>query len=77
VYNSSCTLSVLLTSALGTFLTFAQFLYVAIQTFSTQLYYPPGAWLPRWRANKVPMARWAVQVILFFGVNISELSQCI
>jgi len=58
----------------GTFLVFAQFLYVTIQTLPTQLYYPPGARLPRWRKNEVPMRRWIVQVVLFFTINISGCS---
>ncbi|WOO83979.1 UDP-xylose and UDP-N-acetylglucosamine transporter [Vanrija pseudolonga] len=56
--------------ASGTFLTFAQFLYVAVQTFSSQFYFPPGARFPRWRKNEVPIRRWMVQVVLFFGVSL-------
>ncbi|TXT12844.1 hypothetical protein VHUM_01245 [Vanrija humicola] len=56
--------------ASGTFLTFAQFLYVAVQTLPSQFYFPPGARLPRWRKNEVPLRRWMVQVVLFFGVSL-------
>lgn len=55
----------------GTFLTFAQFLYVAVQTLHTQVYLKNG-W-PRWRRNQVPISRWMVQVILFLGVSLSEI----
>lgn len=51
-------------------LTFAQFLYVAVQTLHTQIYIKDG--LPRWRKNVVPLKRWAVQVLLFLGVSLSE-----
>jgi hypothetical protein len=56
----------------GTFLTFAQFVYVAVQTLSTQLVFSPGSSVPRWRRNVVPLRRWAVQVVLFFAVNVSK-----
>lgn len=55
----------------GTFLTFAQFLYVALQTVWTQLYFPPGSRLPRFRRSTVPISRWMVQVVLFVAVSLS------
>ncbi|ORY34799.1 UAA transporter family-domain-containing protein [Naematelia encephala] len=61
----------------GTFLTFAQFVYVAAQNLSHQFYLPPrstgndkGWRLPRWRKNQVPIRRWMVQVLLFLGVSL-------
>lgn len=56
----------------GTFLTFAQFVYVAVQTFSSQLVWTKGSGVPRWRKNQVPIKRWMVQVVLFFAVSLSE-----
>lgn len=64
-------------------MTFAQFLYVTIQTVSSQLYFPTSAgtikgepsksWTPRVRKRGVPIKRWMVQVLLFLGVSLSEL----
>lgn len=70
---------------IGTFLTFAQFLYVTLQTVSSQLYFPPTSaksiengpgrsWVPRVRKMQVPVKRWLVQVFLFLGVSLSEWS---
>jgi UDP-xylose/UDP-N-acetylglucosamine transporter B4 len=67
-----------LRSLLGTFLTFAQFVYVAIQNISSQLELPRTAkgariWgVPGLKKRKVPMKRWLVQVLLFLGVSLSE-----
>ncbi len=64
----------------GTFLTFAQFVYVTIQNLSSQLYFPPRSVssttrvrLPRFRKREVPIRRWMVQVVLFVTVSLSEL----
>ena len=61
---------------IGTFLTFAQFLYVTLQTASSQLYFPrdkgKSSWTPRIRKREVPMSRWLVQVILFLAISLSE-----
>ncbi|BEI84960.1 hypothetical protein CcaverHIS002_0503610 [Cutaneotrichosporon cavernicola] len=54
----------------GTFLTFAQFIYVAVQTFGSQLVWTKGRWTPIWRRNVVPIKRWMVQVVLFFAVSL-------
>jgi len=60
----------------GTFLTFAQFLYVTLQTASSQLHFPSQGgkptWIPRIRKREVPMGRWLVQVVLFLAVSLSE-----
>lgn len=55
----------------GTFLTFAQFVFVAVQTFNSQLVWTKGSWVPAWRKNQVPLKRWMVQVVLFFAVSLS------
>jgi UDP-xylose/UDP-N-acetylglucosamine transporter B4 len=65
----------------GTFLTFAQFVYVTLQTLSSQFYLPPAPpkstmwqWLlraPRMRQRKVPLKRWMMQVVLFLAVSLS------
>ena len=66
------------TEVIGTFLTFAQFLYVTLQTASSQLYFPnqsqksSTAWIPRIRKREVPVKRWLVQVFLFLAVSLSE-----
>ena len=66
------------TEVIGTFLTFAQFLYVTLQTASSQLYFPnqaeksKTAWIPRIRKREVPVKRWLVQVFLFLAVSLSE-----
>lgn len=54
----------------GTFLTFAQFLYVTVQTISSQIEW--NDWVPRRRRNVVPLSRWTVQVVLFVAVSLSE-----
>lgn len=54
----------------GTFLTFAQFLYVTVQTISSQIEW--NGWVPRRRRNVVPLSRWMVQVVLFVAVSLSE-----
>ncbi|CAK9781607.1 UAA transporter [Cutaneotrichosporon oleaginosum] len=54
----------------GTFLTFAQFAYVAVQTISSQIVWKKGSCVPRWRRNVVPIKRWMVQVVLFFAVSL-------
>lgn len=54
----------------GTFLTFAQFLYVTVQTLSSQIEW--NGWYPRQRRNVVPLSRWTVQVVLFVAVSLSE-----
>lgn len=61
----------------GTFLTFAQFVYVALQNLSSQVELAStssGVPVPRLKKRQVPLRRWIVQVILFLGVS---LSQCI
>jgi UDP-xylose/UDP-N-acetylglucosamine transporter B4 len=64
----------------GTFLTFAQFLYVTFQTASSQLHFPSqggkSTWIPRIRKREVPMGRWLVQVVLFLAVSLSEHCSC-
>ncbi len=55
----------------GTYLTFAQFVSVAVQTFGSQLVWTKGRWVPSWRSNVVPIKRWMVQVVLFFAVSLS------
>ncbi|GMK55345.1 hypothetical protein CspeluHIS016_0204010 [Cutaneotrichosporon spelunceum] len=55
----------------GTFLTFAQFLYVAVQTIGSQLVWTKGRWTPTWRRNVVPIKRWMVQVVLFFTIPVT------
>jgi hypothetical protein len=59
----------------GTFLTFAQIVYVALQNVSSHVYRPPGAWIPRVRARAVPLWKWGVQVVLFLGVSLCEWVQ--
>ncbi|GFZ49994.1 hypothetical protein JCM24511_07747 [Saitozyma sp. JCM 24511] len=59
----------------GTFLTFAQFVYVTLQTLSSQFYFPRGSsksWfrIPRLRKRQVPLKRWMVQVVLFLAVSL-------
>lgn len=60
----------------GTFLTFAQFLYVTLQTASSQLHFPSregkSTWMPRIRKREVPIGRWLVQVFLFLAVSLSK-----
>jgi len=60
----------------GTFLTFAQFLYVAIQNVGSQLSISWKGALPRLhlRKRQVPLKRWMVQVVLFLGVSLSTSS---
>ena len=66
---------------IGTFLTFAQFLYVTIQNVSSQVVFPPTSAKSRWsrwirvpslRKRQVPLKRWLVQVLLFLAVSLSE-----
>ncbi|WWC92698.1 uncharacterized protein L201_007657 [Kwoniella dendrophila CBS 6074] len=58
----------------GTFLTFVQFLYVTITTISTQLRWKripkTGFSYPWLKPRKVPIGRWAVQVVLFLAVSL-------
>jgi len=59
----------------GVFLTFAQFLYVACQTLSTQLTFNKkgGAitqWIPQFKGRVVPLKRWAMQTVLFLAVSL-------
>ncbi|EIW71590.1 hypothetical protein TREMEDRAFT_27309 [Tremella mesenterica DSM 1558] len=56
----------------GTFLTFAQFIWVALQTASSQLVLPPGKGfrLPQLRQRKVPMKRWIVQTVMFVLISL-------
>ncbi|WWD20233.1 hypothetical protein CI109_104709 [Kwoniella shandongensis] len=57
----------------GTFLTFAQFLYVAIQNLSSQLEFrrtKGGLTYPRLKERKVPLKRWLVQVVLFLAISL-------
>ncbi|KAK1923567.1 UAA transporter family-domain-containing protein [Papiliotrema laurentii] len=58
--------------ASGTFLTFAQFAFVAVQNLSSQItlhWNGPVPW-PRLRKRTVPLQRWMVQVVLFLGVSL-------
>jgi len=55
---------------LGTFLTFAQFAYVAILNLPSQVTIADG--YPRLKPRVVPIRRWMVQVVLFLGVSLSE-----
>ena len=57
---------------LGTFLTFAQFAYVAILNLPSQVTIADG--YPRLKPRVVPIRRWMVQVVLFLGVSLSELA---
>ncbi|ODO06968.1 hypothetical protein I350_04331 [Cryptococcus amylolentus CBS 6273] len=57
----------------GTFLTFAQFTFVAIQNLSSQLRIVRtrfGWRIPQLKSRKVPLKRWSVQVVLFFLVSL-------
>ncbi|KAJ9112451.1 hypothetical protein QFC20_002239 [Naganishia adeliensis] len=63
----------------GIFLTFIQFLYVTLETLSTQFtFFPPEGkskqggryWLPRLKPRVVPLRRWIVQVALFLAVSL-------
>ncbi|WVR08120.1 hypothetical protein IAU60_005166 [Kwoniella sp. DSM 27419] len=57
----------------GTFLTFAQFLYVAFTNLSTQIAWTKGKnglYIPRLRERKVPLTRWGVQVVLFLAISL-------
>ncbi|KAK8145480.1 golgi uridine diphosphate-N- acetylglucosamine transporter [Beauveria asiatica] len=55
-------------SGSGTFLTFIQFLFVAITGYMSQFdsKRPPFFLAP----TKVPFTRWAVNIILFFAINV-------
>lgn len=64
---------------LGIFLTFIQFLYVTLETLSTQFTFSPPEgkskqggryWLPRLKPRVVPLRRWIVQVALFLAVSL-------
>ncbi|ORX37785.1 UAA transporter [Kockovaella imperatae] len=60
----------------GSFLTFAQFLYITLQNLSAQLVFPKDvktgehSWIPRPKQRAVPIRRWMVQVLLVLGVNL-------
>jgi hypothetical protein len=61
----------------GIFLTFIQFLYVTLETLSTQFTFTPPAgkqsgryWIPRLKPRVVPLRRWIVQVALFLAVSL-------
>lgn len=49
-------------------LTFTQFLFVAVTGYATQfdVTRPPFFLTP----NKVPISRWMVNIVLFFGINV-------
>lgn len=57
----------------GTFLTFAQFLYVTVQNVGSQVSISWKGAVPRLhlRKRQVPLRRWMVQVVLFLGVSLS------
>ncbi|KAJ2899713.1 hypothetical protein MKZ38_002906 [Zalerion maritima] len=52
----------------GTLLTFVQFVFVAITSFGSQFdsSRPPFFLKP----NKVPLARWMINILLFFSINV-------
>lgn len=52
----------------GTFLTFVQFLFVAVTGYVSQFdrRRPPLFLTPR----KVPLSRWAINIVLFFAINV-------
>lgn len=52
----------------GTLLTFVQFLFVAITGYFSQL--DPNRPPLYIKPNKVPIKRWAINIVLFFGINI-------
>jgi UDP-xylose/UDP-N-acetylglucosamine transporter B4 len=63
----------------GIFLTFVQFLYVTLETLSTQFTFSPlegktkqggHYWIPRLKPRVVPLRRWIVQVALFLAVSL-------
>ncbi|KAK8843930.1 hypothetical protein IAR55_006722 [Kwoniella newhampshirensis] len=57
----------------GTFLTFAQFIYVAIQNLSSQVEWrqtKSGFAYPTLKSRKVPLRRWLVQVVLFLAISL-------
>jgi len=69
----------------SSFLTFIQFVFVAAQTLPTQITFnkttkrigrdgeavveESKGWIPRLKTRKVPLKRWAVQVVLFLAVS--------
>ncbi|KAL1920421.1 uncharacterized protein VTP21DRAFT_798 [Calcarisporiella thermophila] len=56
----------------GHLITFAQFLFVAIDGLISHLHFSPSSQvpIPRLRPTKVPLWRWFVQVIMFFSVSV-------
>ncbi|WVQ75157.1 hypothetical protein IAR50_004766 [Cryptococcus sp. DSM 104548] len=57
----------------GTFLTFAQFTFVAFQNLPSQIRITStkSGWrIPQLKSRKVPLKRWSVQVVLFFLVSL-------
>lgn len=59
------------TLIVGTFLTFAQFLFITIQNAPSQMV---GLHL---QPRQVPLSRWIVQVGLFLAVSLSEFPSCV
>ncbi|OXC68755.1 hypothetical protein AYX13_02681, partial [Cryptococcus neoformans] len=57
----------------GTFLTFSQFVFVAVQNLSSQVELArsrSGILYPKLKTRNVPLKRWVIQVILFFAVSL-------
>ncbi|XAO25537.1 hypothetical protein I312_104365 [Cryptococcus bacillisporus CA1280] len=57
----------------GTFLTFSQFVFVALQNLSSQVELArskSGVIYPKLKTRNVPLKRWIIQVILFFAVSL-------
>ncbi|KAJ1988068.1 golgi uridine diphosphate-N- acetylglucosamine transporter [Coemansia spiralis] len=53
----------------GNLITFGQFVFITLVGLPSHLYVPAGSWLPRLRPRKVPLRRWLVMVVLYFGVS--------
>lgn len=54
--------------ASGTLLTFVQFLFVAVTGYVSQ--FDPGRPPFFVKPNKVPIQRWLINIVLFFGINV-------
>ncbi|OZJ02849.1 hypothetical protein BZG36_03224 [Bifiguratus adelaidae] len=54
----------------GNLITFAQFLFVAVDGFLHHITWPKTSFLPTLKPRKVPIWRWLVQVLLFFTVSV-------
>ncbi|KAJ1936328.1 golgi uridine diphosphate-N- acetylglucosamine transporter, partial [Linderina pennispora] len=54
----------------GNLITFAQFLFITLIGLPSYIYVPARSFLPRLRARRVPLRRWAVMVGLYFLVSV-------